>query len=101
MNYNSMTKAQLIEYIEDLEKSSLELISELEEQTFGKKWEYFQQEVRLLGADLLKLVQFVYELGVAAGKQTNKLIDQIKAAQAVPQLVTVEVVEEVNTEFPY
>jgi hypothetical protein len=96
-----MTKAQLISYIEDLEQSSLELLTELENQSLNKKWEYFQQEVKLLGTDLLKLVQFVYELGVAAGKHTNKLIDQFKAAKAVPPLVTVEVVEEVNTEFPY
>ena len=96
-----MTKAQLIEYIEDLERSSLELISDLEEQTFGKKWEYFQQEVQLLGKDILKLVQFVYELGVAAGKQTHNFLDQFKVDKVVPQLVVAEVVEDSNTEFPY
>jgi hypothetical protein len=78
MNYQSMTKAQLIQYIEDLERTSMELINELEEQTFGKKWEYFQKEVQLLGQDIIKLVQFVYELGVQAGRHFHGAVGTLK-----------------------
>ena len=118
MDYESLSKEQLIEHIHSLNQSckewqqinasSLALVDETQatlKQTLAllnstsveDKWEAFKTEAALLGEDLLKVVKFVYELGVRSGKQINHLIDQAKPEPA--KAVVAEVVLE--TEFPY
>lgn len=86
MDYYALDKDQLIAYI-----------NELEGRTISHQWDTFKTEATLLGEDLLKVVKFVYELGVKSGKQVNQLIEQAKPEPA--KAVIAEVVTDV--EFPY
>ena len=78
MNYKSMTKAQLIERIEELEK-----------QTIQYKLDSFVIESQLLLEDLLKATKFMYELGCKARKAIGP-IDVNRVSLLQPQVAQVE-----------
>ena len=63
MNYNKLTKAQLIERVQELEK-----------QTLQYKLESFIIESQLLLEDLYKAIQYVYTLGC----KTRRAVDEIR-----------------------
>ena len=68
MNYEALSKSELIEYIQVLEKKTLQA-----------QWETFRIEAVLLGEDVVKLVKQVYELGVKTGKTVYSFVEQHKA----------------------
>lgn len=73
MNYNKLTKAQLIERIH-----------ELETQTIEYKLESFALESQLLVEDLLKVGRYIFELGARAKRtyETSQLpeyLDELRA----------------------
>lgn len=63
MNYKRLNKAQLIERIEQLETQSLEA-----------RAERFVQEVRLMADDLLKSIEYVFNLGADTRRAVHSLI---------------------------
>lgn len=63
MDYQQLTKAELIENLEFL----TQYVEELEKDTIKHKWTVFKKEADLLTKDLIKLSRTVYELGVSAG----------------------------------
>ena len=77
MNYSQLTKAQLVQYAQDLEEQLDEAVKIIETQSLGAKFEIFKREASLLGQDVVKLVRFAYESGVAVRRQ----IDQVLKAQ--------------------
>ena len=99
MNYNHLTKQQLIQYVEDLEDLLDEAVKKLETESFQAKVDQIKEEAVLLGKDVLKVVQFVYELGVKTGSQFHALVAQLKANDA-PQLGASPVLNPLK-EFPY
>ena len=54
MNYNALTKAQLIDKVK-----------KLEQQTVSARMEQLMSEAKLMADDLVKLVQYIYNLGVS------------------------------------
>ena len=78
MNYKNMSKAQLIERIEELEK-----------QTIQYKLDSFVIESQLLLEDLLKATKFMYELGCKTRKAIGP-IDVQRVSLLQPQVARVE-----------
>lgn len=62
MNYQRMTKAQLIERIETLESSSL-----------NSRLQQIRSETQLLRDDLIKMTRYLFEAGVASRKSLEQL----------------------------
>lgn len=64
MNYQKLTKSQLIDVINTQDKCINDLDQKLSEQTLQYKWEHLVNEGRLLVADLNKAAKYFYEHGV-------------------------------------
>lgn len=62
MNYNRLTKAQLIERVQELER-----------QTLQYKFENFIIESQLLLEDLYKAIQYIYELGCKTRRAVHEV----------------------------
>lgn len=75
MNYNKLTKAQLIERINELEKETLQY-----------KFENFIVESQLLLEDLYKAIQYVYTLGC----KTRRAVHEVTLPVLKPQVINVE-----------
>ena len=68
--YAKLTKAELLEVIEQLETR----LSEAKEFTFEGKFNQVAREIKLLGEDLYKLGRLVYELGKRTGDQVKPVL---------------------------
>ena len=66
-NYSRLTKAELLHIIEQLEDKTLE-----------SRIQYFKKEVVLLGRDLLKITEYVYDAGYKAGSYFYNTFPTIK-----------------------
>ena len=90
-----MTKAELLETV-------YQLVNELDQakaNTAEECWNNISKELQLLGEDLLKVIRFVYELGVKTGKQVNSLVAKYNPPEI--HSVVAEVVEGPEESFPY
>lgn len=86
MNYNKLTKAQLIARIE-----------ELETQTIDYKINQTKEELLALGRDIAWAAERTYALGQKAARQVQ---DALKSMEA-PQLAMPIGIEQQITEYPY
>ena len=97
MNYQKVTKAELVEYCQALEDQLEEAVKFSKRNSFDAKLESFRNEAVLLGQDILKVVGYVYNLGVTTGKQFHQLVEAYKAKEVkVPFLPNI-----VNNDVPF
>ena len=68
--YAKLTKAELLEVIDQLETR----LTEAKEFTFEGKFNQVVREIKLLGDDLYKLGKFVYELGSRTAIQVKPVL---------------------------
>ena len=99
MDFNKLTKAQLVQYCLDLEDQLDLAVKEREAAEANTNLEVFKKEAILLGQDILKLVGFVYNLGVTTGKQFHQLVEAYKAMEVRVPFLPVTVNKDTSFEY--
>ena len=99
MDFNKLTKPQLVQYCIDLEDQLDEAVKEIEVTRASTNLEVFKKEAVLLGQDILNLVGFVYNLGVTTGKQFRQLVEAYKATEVRVPFLPVTVNKDVPFEY--
>ena len=97
MDFSKVTKRELAQYCTDLEDELDKAVRKIEELRADTGFETFKREAVLLGQDVLKLVGYVYSLGVTTGKQFYQLVEQYKQREVKVPFMP----ETVNNDVPF
>lgn len=81
-SYSRLSKAELLQVLEQRDSEVIELLTKLEKESVKSKLDLINKEAQLLGKDLLRVVGYIYEIGFKAGHFFKELLP-VKKSQAV------------------